>query len=142
MGSDAKALFRVLFCCPKEELVKIDKKNITLIIGVIAVCGLWWMLSPGGGSPDKPGMASLDVRMKQIRESNERARETHCEIGASVRELENRSQRIESGVGEIEDAANGARAILERDRDSLAKGREVIRAVEERRAKATSKPGA
>lgn len=126
-------------------MISIDAKEkiqLVIAIGVIAVCGLWWMLGPSGGSPDKPGMASPDVRMEQIRESNERARETHREIGASVRELENRSQRIESGVGEIEDAANGARAILERDRESLAKGREVIRAVEERRAKATSKPGA
>ncbi len=126
-------------------MISIDAKEkiqLVIAIGAIAVCGLWWMLSPGGGSPDKPGVASPDVRMEQIRESNERARETHREIGASVRELENRSQRIESGVGEIEDTANGARAILERDRASLAKGREVIRAVEERRAKATSKPGA
>ena len=65
----------------------------------------------------------------------ERARETHREIGASVRELENRSQRIESGVGEIEDTANDVRAILERDRASLAKGREVIRAVEKEEQK-------
>ena len=126
-------------------MISIDAKEkiqLVIAIGIIAVCGLGWMLSPGGGSPDKPGMASPDVRMEQIRESNERARETHREIGASVRELENRSQRIESGVGEIEDTANGARAILERDRESLAKGREVIRAVEERRAKATGKSGA
>lgn len=115
---------------------------VACILGLLVFGGLWWLLSPSGSDTDGGGMADVEIRMEQAGESNKRAREANREIGASVERVEERSQRIESGIDEIESAAGSAREILERDRASLERIGEIIRNVEERRTQAANKSGA
>lgn len=114
---------------------------VACVFGLLVLGGLWWLFSPSGGdNPDGGGMADVDVRMERARTENERAAELNQRIEDQVGRLEERQRSIEAGAGATADVADRAEKVLEADRTSLARGRAVMDAVEERRTEKADEP--
>ena len=121
----------------------IAKKKIILML-VAAILGglfIWWLFGESGsGDIDGGGMADANIRIERARTENERAAELNQGIEGSVGQLEREQQRIERGVGTVEDIADRAAAILEQDRASLERIRAVVDEVEKRRTEKANEP--
>ena len=121
----------------------IAKKKIVIYLLAAFVGGFFiWLLFGESGSVyiDGDGMGDTNARIERARDENERAGELNQRIEGSVGRLERQQQKIESGVGTVEDVADRAERILEQDRASLERIRAVVNSVEKRRIEKADKP--
>lgn len=119
----------------------IDRKVLAFCAcGLLGVGLLWWLTGGGDGDTVGDRVADTHSRVVESRAGIERARaagrrtgETVVRIERGIERLDEASRRLEAGSDDVADLATRARASVERDRASLARGRAVIDAVETRR---------
>ena len=117
------------------------KIAIILVAAIIGGFFIWWLFGESGsGDVDGDGMVDTNARIERARTENERAAELNKRIEGSVGRLERQQQRIESGNKSIESVADRAEAILNADRKSIERIREIVNSVEKRRTEKAKEP--
>lgn len=112
-----------------------------LVAAILGGFFIWWLFSESGsGDIDGAGMADTNARIERARSENERSADVNKRIEESVGRLERQQQRIESGNKSIESVADRAEAILNADRKSIERIREIVNSVEKRRTEKAKEP--
>ena len=117
------------------------KIAIMLVAAILGGLFIWWIFGESGaGNVNRDGMGDANARIERARTENERAAELNKRIEGSVGRLERQQQRIESGNKSIESVADRAEAILNADRKSIERIREIVNSVEKRRTEKAKEP--